>query len=267
MEHVQLLEALLTLKLAIRHELPSAESELIQSLLSDCHDVTVLDPYNPKAYSEIYDLAVCIGPVSSIPLCRKRILMMFGQTQHHHDFSWDAVVVSSRMAMEHVFLQFGHGCLVRLMPPPLTGLELAARRIVRPQNELLHVSDGDIELPGNVNVLYSWGHKPVHFDESSFDIKKQPSLGLFNIREFNSRVKAGAIGYYVGMKDGYDIQVRRHLSLGGSVVCSRNRDVLGDLADLCSESVNSVPKSVNPVDCSVDVNDYFLSLQELIARI
>jgi ribose 1,5-bisphosphokinase PhnN len=89
---------------------------------------------------------------------------------------------------------------------------------------------------------------------------------LFSSREFNSLAGNGAFGVYAGMADGYDVQVRRHLAFGSPVVCNQDRDVIGDLADLCVQNEGEMVR-VERVKDGVRERDYLDSLDEIIGML
>jgi hypothetical protein len=95
----------------------------------------------------------------------------------------------------------------------------------------------------------------------------------FSPNDFNSAVRGGAVGFYPSwMEDGYDLQVRRHLCLGGAVMCPRDNGVLGDLADLCCETRQPTIPSVDgaerhdPVECSGNEDAWAVSICEAARR-
>jgi len=83
--------------------------------------------------------------------------------------------------------------------------------------------------------------------------------------EFNTEARRGAVGYYPAwMEDGYDVQVRRHLSLGSAVVCRRDPEVLGRLADLCFDEVSDIREIGDAVPCAGIEADYGATIMNLI---
>lgn len=236
------------LRIALTYQRPSPELHLIGKMLSGLGSVSMMPEWSPESYLEYYDIGVVVGPARVCPLARKRVLFVLGRTADHLIANWDAVVVTSEKARSLAFRRFGHGCRIVVAPPPLVGLHLARRRIVEPWTGLVHVSGGGMSLPESVFIMRTWGNQPfssVRPEECYSDL------------EFNSLVKAGAVGFYPeDMEDGYDIQVRRHLALGGSVVCRKDKQVLGELADLCLDKIPSEKVKMKPIDCAGSKDEY-----------
>lgn len=250
-------------KIAVRHQIPSLEADFIADALSADFEVTRLDPYDVRSHSQEYDLAICVGPVDSCPLAYKRVLFILGQTVNHLDLGWHTVVVTSEKARRLALERFGHRCRVLLQLPPILGLEMGRRRIMEPTKIWLHASDyGCEECDSQQNPETGDDEPTLRMCLWATNKKDR----LFNALEFNSLVRAGARGWYptatspdmVGMEDGYDIQVRRHLSLGGFVSCSAERGVLGDLVDYCDKAIE------NPIDCAGDPDEYRDFIKHLV---
>jgi hypothetical protein len=70
------------------------------------------------------------------------------------------------------------------------------------------------------------------------------------------------------MEDGFDIQVRRHLILGGPVVCRKDAEVLGPLADACFDRFSrDIPERVEPIDCTGDEDEYESGVKSLLKKL
>ena len=259
------------LKTAIQKQRVSPESEFIESILK-CAEV--YDPWRP--HTETYDVSVCIGPVSSCPPAKKRVLFVLGQTASHTDLDWDVVVVTSDKARKLVLNKFGHGVCVRKLIPPVFDLDAGKRRLVDEKRGYLHASEAATYPSAGVRMLNLWGTLATRgtgdWIHGPCDWWAAKCISLFTTLEFNSLVRGGAIGYYPQwMEDGYDIQVRRHLALGGRVLCNQDKGVLGDYADLVDDIVwKPKLKDLNPTKPQVwegTKYDYAAGILDLIGRL
>ena len=96
---------------------------------------------------------------------------------------------------------------------------------------------------------------------------------LFNANDFNTYIRNGAIGYYDGeYDDGYNLQVKRHLSLGGQVVVNNSsEEVLGDLIKYVNKDIDAseaIPKGLKMAGKEIDFQhqeeDYGKKIKELL---
>jgi hypothetical protein len=241
---------------------PSLELEAIAAALESVCGASIqrVQQFDPATHTSVADVAVCVGPVKVCPLARKNVLFVLGQTRLHTPGDWDAVVVTSQKAKGLAFRQFGYRPLVRVARPPTTLLHLGRRRLVDEKRDWFHVSEGAVQVQDAV-FMRVWGNFP---NLMSNQIGQET---LFNALEFNSLVKAGAVGFYPdSMEDGYDLQVARHLALGGPVVCRKDKDVLGPLADFCFDTfgdINVVPKNIVPVSSTATQEEYNSRISEV----
>lgn len=246
------------MRIALAFNHPSPELEAIAIALSRLDEVIRISNGSPLSHTEVYDLAVCVGSVAVCPLAKKRILFVLGQVKNHPVGDWDGIVVSSSMAQDLAFKRFGHGFRSLVAPPPILGLEAGRRRLVNPENGMIHLSDGGFSFPDDVLVFRTWGN-------CQFDVKRE---FLYSNLDFNSKIRAGCVGYYPSdMEDGYDIQVRRHLALGGSVICRRDKLVLGDLTNRCFELGEKIPDKIEAVDCVGDLEEYVDKILVFVRRV
>lgn len=241
------------LKIAIRQETPSPESEFIKSIFPEAD---AFDPW--KTPLNPYDVAVCIGPVKHCPPAKKRVLFVMGMTSSHHDLGWDAVVTTSDKALYLANRKFRYAACCRKLVPPVLQLNAGRKRLVDDCNETIHASDD----PGL--IIFDDGMKKF----SLWGASKQDA-SMFSVLEFNSMIRGGAVGFYPGkMTDGYDVQVRRHLALGGKVVCKKDPEVIGDFADLvCFDEEEAETKRIKPTVWQGTEDDYAAAIKELIGSL
>jgi hypothetical protein len=229
------------LKIAIVKQKNSPEATFIESVLAS-QDLSVFNQYETSAYCESYDLVIGIGPVKMRPVAKRAVLFALGETRFHHNLEWDLVVVTCKKAVANVLKIMGHKCKLVIAPPALTDLHVGRRRIVDDNRYGLYAGSW---ITIGLDSLYSFGIYQMNLwdDYVAADavvpgvrVKNMDyvnKIDVYSSLEFNSLVRGGAVGIYPAwMDDGYDIQVRRHLALGGSVMCSRDKDVIGDLADI-----------------------------------
>jgi len=194
------------------------------------------------------------------------------------DYEWDIVIVTSRKAAALARQRFGVGVRVILAPAPVLGLHHGKRRLVEQHPGLIHASEFGISMPVSKRMMIwsLWAsckreELECFLPAASTDWPESSQYGrsdvchTFNVNDFNSAIRGGGIGYYpFWMEDGYDLQVRRHLCLGGAVVCPRNSEVLGDMADLCSEA-NDI-KNHDPVECAGNADVWASVICDLVRR-
>lgn len=250
------------LKIAIIRQIPSPESEFIGSVLLDAD---VYDPWMPV--TSPYDVAVCIGPVKHCPPAKKRILFVLGQTQYHADLDWDMIVVTSPLARRLAIKKFSHRAKVHKLIPPVLQLHTGRRRLVEENRDFLHASDiyfGSDKIKTMMNL---WGTSKMQ----TLDLGDVGKTKMFTALEFNSLVRGGGVGLYPDwMQDGYDVQVRRHLALGGRVICRKDKELLGDANDLVDD-IATKPELLDlnptkPVIWKETEETYAAGIQEVIRR-
>jgi hypothetical protein len=253
------------MQITVAYSLPSLEFDSIVKALEPLTDtpVRVLNQLDHGMYDSVSDIAVCVGPVAFCPLAKKRVLFVLGQTKHHLVEDWNSVVVTSEKAQSLAFKRFGMKPIVRIMDFPVTALHMGRRRLVDRHVELMHVSEGGIQTDKKVTVLRAWGEVP------NVVAPKSEQEKLFKALEFNSRVKAGAIGFYPdSMEDGYDLMVRRHLALGGVVTCKKDKDVLGFMADSCFElGQENLPKEAGRLVLESGEREFNSDVFDLISKV
>ena len=258
------------MKLALTYAIPSPELEVIAEAIKGEDELTMIPQWSTSSHTTVYDVAMCVGPVTHCPLARRRILFVFGMTKNHLSADWDIVVVTSESARKIALRYFGYGPRIFLLPPPLSGLHLARRRIVDPKRELLHASEGGFVLRADVGILSLWADLGFERSEpENLELPIPPPPQQFSLLEFNSRIKAGAIGFYPKeMEDGFDLQVRRHLALGGPVICRRDPAVIGSLAEICHEGFSDkIPEKISPANCAGNEETYRNEVRDLLHKI
>jgi hypothetical protein len=220
--------------------------------MSKFGDVEVLDPWDVRNVTETYDLAVGVGPVTSCPQARWKILFVLGDTARHKEFGWDTLIVTSRAALVNVFM---HNSKTYVHPMPLLEMEAGSRRLMKQDRSTIRLG-GPI---GKMDCQMSlWG-------------LPEPGQVPFSAMDFNSRCLNGAVGDYSGMDNGYDIQVRRHLALGSVVCCPKDRGVIGDLADVVIDESDllegkHLEMKQEVIEDKVSKSDYVAAIEELIRR-
>jgi hypothetical protein len=278
------------LRLAVSYEIPSLESEFVASTLRMIGDVTYLDPWNPEAHMSTFDVAVCVGPVRCCPpMASRKVLVALGTMASQCDLGWNVVMVTSRKAAVIARARFGIGVGIVFSEPPVLGLHHGRRRLMDEFRGLIHASEYGSCAP-RIDRLLSfcmWAERNEDEHDGYWCI---PGFGsrdwddscpyggpkarfAFSPNDFNSAVRGGAVGFYPPwMEDGYDLQVRRHLCLGGAVMCPRDKEVLGDLADLCCDIKKPMTPSVDeaerhdPMECSGDADAWAEAICEAVRR-
>lgn len=237
------------MRTALRIESPSPESCFLEKVFLQFGEVDVLDPWDVRSHTSVYDLAVGVGPVLSVPLAKRKMLFVLGPTRLHQDLDWDDVIVTSPKAQRNAESRFKSYSRLELHPMPLLDMEAGKRRI----RDRVQVSLCAFPvLIGAANVQMGiWSNGEMPFDSM----------------EFNSLCRHGAYGYYCGLDDGYDIQVRKHLAFGSPVVCDCDPEVLGDLASSCVQSVKELPSEQRVVPDSVVIFEYEKEIKSIIRSI
>lgn len=245
------------LLIALRAETPSPESRFLASVASSIGEVRYIDPWDVKAFTTRYDLAICVGPVASCPVADKKILFAFGPSACHRDLGWDCVVATSEVARDNLAMRFGLQCSCLCIPVPLLEMESGRRRLMEEWQVSLYASP----LKGMADVnMCLWGRL----------VEGQVP---FSTMEFNSLCRNGAYGLYVDA-DGFDVQVRRHLAFGSPVVVAGDSQVLPEwlrdkvfrLEDLSDDGKPPVRK-VDPVEDQVLTREYEASVRSVIRRV
>lgn len=252
------------MKIAVRQETPSLEADFIAELLQASDEVVQLGPEDSGSHEEVYDLAVCVGPVRSRPLAKAAVLVVMGETKGHQNLEYDAVVATSKMGSQLAAEKFGWGTRVFTAEPPILGLISGRRRLVGERKVWLNAMDCKVSHMNHYKTILG------HFELETMGVwDDSHGRSLFNSLEFNSLVRGGAVGFYPeDMEDGYDVQVRRHLALGGRVVAPRNKLVLGDLADLVDDEPalgeDIFDSKIKPVGCVGRVEEYVNAIREIL---
>jgi len=219
------------MKIALKYAAPSPEAALIAGILKSHREWQVTDVGEPTPDATVgmdFDLAVCVGPVRSRPLASRHVLFVLGPVRNHLCDSFDVAVVTNPVARDEAQLRCGYRTRITMIEPALVGLNAGCRQAQSTdQPVLLHAGplcDDDysqlhavaesLSLPLNCMCLWAAGNAPG-----------------FDLRRFNSAVRGGAIGLYLRASES-DVQIRRHLALGGRVVCPPD-EVLSDLTKHC----------------------------------
>jgi len=254
--------------LAVRYQTVSPESEFIERVLGDNADV--YGPWDIPTSS--YDVAICIGPVSSCPPAKKKILFVFGQVANHPDFDWDIVVTTSGMARDFSVKKFGHQVRAYKVIPPVLSASAGRRLLVDSRRGYIHASEMLCQS-SSVKTFNIWGAKRSKIEIGTRARNDWQDLRprFFSALEFNSLIRGGAVGYYPSsMADGYDVQVRRHLAFGGRVVCKKDKHVLGRACDFVDDiEVNHDLFELEPRKPKVwpeTEKSYAKSIKEIIRR-
>jgi hypothetical protein len=222
-------------KIALGIVVPSSESDLVRQVLSEKHDVFVQDPYDVDSHATVFDVGVCVGPVAHKPLAKKTVLVVVGATRSHASLSWDVVAVSSEKSKVIAGDIFPSSRVV-VVHHFIADLELGRRRNCDVFNDpvYLHASEFGWGECRGVLTTGCWGRiqMPGWLEVPSG--RKEGHLGVLRPMEFNTLIRQGAVGIYPDwMEDGFDLQARRHLALGGRVMCRRDFSVLGKCVGLC----------------------------------
>ena len=214
------------MKIAIYSEVPSAEADFIAEALKESGDVHQFCSWQSEAFAQRWDLAVGVGPVRAKPPAATSVLFVLGPTATHHDFGWNAVMLSSQGAYQNAARSWGQEKAYVVAKPPLLQLEAGRRRLLHPQTGWVMASSVfPVVQPEELRFFRVW------------------NLGRgerYTALEYNSAVRAGCKGCYVGLADGYDLQVRRHFALGSGAVCDCDELVVGELAPKCTPCTPSI---------------------------
>lgn len=233
------------LLIALRAETPSPESRFLERVASGLGEVRYLDPWDVRALTQKYDVAICVGPVTSCPVADVKILFAFGPSSCHRDLGWDCVVTTSEASRENLIMRFGYGCAVLCEEPPLLEMRSGRRRLM--SERVVSICASPEKGMADVNMSL-WG---------------RPSGGqvVFSSMEFNSLCRNGAYGLYVG-GDGFDVQARRHLAFGSPVavgnveaIPERLRGKVFKMDDIIDDGRLKV-KKVEPIEDDVPEGRY-----------
>jgi len=222
---------------AVVSQMPSPESRLIERTLALFPGVEIRSlsyPFGGQAYSDRYDIAFCVGPVSYCPCARRRVGFLLGPVELHANFEYNVVLCGSSASARRAIMAWGLGVKCIVLEIPVLETEAGRRRCLELERSVV------IGLPwaGRCSLAYdafvlAGGLSPVHV----FACWTPPSglsASLFTSSEFNCRVRHGGVGVY-GSSVGFELLVRRHLALGGLVFCNRDKKALGDFSDFCMD--------------------------------
>jgi hypothetical protein len=200
-------------------------------------------------------LAVGVGPVTSIPQARNKMLFVLGAVENHSNLNWDTIIVTTVGASVNI----SHiDSKTHVYPMPLLEMEAGRKRLMKEDKSLLSLGgyiDIQTHLQMNIWSLTAFSHQVP-----------------FSAMEFNSRCLNGAVGNYCRMDNGYDIQVRKHLAFGSAVYCPKDRGIIGDLVDYVIDPEDfcldrHLEINQEPVADKVSKSDYVTAIEELIRRI
>ena len=256
------------MNIALVREVESPESDFIEEHVSRCGDLTVaVSGLLGPTLGTVYDVAIGVGPVVALPVGRKRVLFALGPIAEHSDCDWDVIVVSSRAALRSAREKFGYRAKIVVSEPWLAGSTLGRHRVGFDRKvRFLHASS--LGSGSRVQDIFRFSNDVLAMGLWSSYADVGGKVVPFDLLDFNCLVRNGAIGVYMSRTDGHDIQVRRHLALGGCVVCSRDVEVLGDLTDLCFDldavSWDSVATHQEPVECLGSRDDYAGLIAEVV---
>jgi hypothetical protein len=247
----------MSMKIAIRTILPSPESRFIASLFEK-YSVDVLNPWN-MGFNAHYDVAFSIGPMDKLASSSFNILMVYGDSSVYNMDGYDMIVVTNDKALKNCRERFGDKRYL-VIDPPVLDLNAGKRRISEKKNFYINYSintDLYFRVKGLNKIYRSW---------AGVDFL------LFNANDFNTYVRNGAVGYYDGeYDDGYNIQVKRHLSLGGRVVVNNpDEEVLGDLIKYVNSNADAsegVPEELRKAGVEMDFGgeeEYGRKIKELL---
>jgi hypothetical protein len=249
------------MKIAIQTEIPNLEASFLATLFPN-HSVDIIMPWDFKLH-EVYDVAFCIGPNASSVNAHVRVLMVFGDSSVYKGNGYDVIVTTNNRALENCEARFGDKKYFKIELPVLD-LEAGRRRLSEEKFFYTNYSNNpDIYFPvkGLRKIYKNWtasGNYP-----------------LFNVGDFNTFIRKGGIGYYDGSTDGYDVQVKRHLALGGRVVIEEpDEKVIGTLIKYIDNGVDfyepmpkRLMKSIGPVDCAGSKKEYEIKIKNLLYNI
>jgi len=241
------------MKIAIRYEIPSLEADFVASVFEGHEVQKFLEWESSNALDRLFDIAICIGPVTKwIPQARCKILLILGPVDQHQDFDFDIIIVTSEIALDKSIRRFGHLKKYRIIEPAILGINAGSRRIVAERKTFLHLSSknyDDTPRVDNIEMMQVWSGN---------------IWPIFKALDFNSLVKGGAVGIYME-SEGYDLQIRRHLSLGGSVFCLDDMSGMGEWSKFVEKDSPSLSVGrINPIDCIGDEEQYAKELKSLL---
>ncbi len=246
------------MKIAIRTVIPSLESNFIASLFPK-YSVDVLSPWN-MGLNTSYDVVFSIGPTGKFINSAFNILMVYGDSSIYEVDDYDMIVVTNNKALRNCRERFGDRKYL-VIDPPVLSVSAGKRRLSEKNNLYINYSintDLYFRVKGLNRAYRSWS---------------QGSSDIFNSNNFNTYVRNGAVGYYDGeYDDGYNLQVKRHLSLGGQVVVnSPSEEVLGDLIKYVNKNVDAseaMPDSLKAAGRKIDFKyqeeEYGKKIKELL---
>ena len=246
------------MKIAIRTIIPSLESNFIASLFPK-YSVDVLSPWD-MGLNTSYDVIFSIGPTGKFINSSFNILMVYGDSSVYEVDDYDMIVVTNNKALRNCRERFGSKKYL-VIDPPVLNINAGKRRLSKKKNFYINYSintDLYFRVKG-LNRMYSnWA---------------QGHSDIFNSNDFNTYVRNGAVGYYDGeYDDGYNLQVKRHLSLGGQVVVNNPcEEVLGDLIKYVNKDIDAseaMPEGLKAVGKGMDFRcqeeDYGKKIKELL---
>jgi len=210
------------LKIAVHSEIPCSEADFISEIIRESSEV-VQTCMADDLFHGSYDLVFGIGPVRSRPLGYRSVLIALGPTTMHQDLEWDIVVATCERSYINLSAKMGQDKSYVIAKPPLLNLQAGSRRLVDKDVSFISASSYPPLKRRELRFFRRWT------SWSTGDCDWEPYSEL----EYNSAIKAGGIGWYADLQDGYDLQARRHFALGSGVVCKRDSLVLGDLAEKC----------------------------------
>jgi len=245
------------MKIAIRTNLPSLESSFIASLFPK-HSVDLLNPWEVK-FNKSYDVAFYVGPTNNLINSCFNVLMVYGDSSVYNVDDYDMIIVTNDKALKNCRERFGDRKYL-VIDPPVLDLNAGLRRLSVKKNFYINYSintDLYFRVKGLNRLYRNWAG-----DYSE----------LFNANDFNTYVRNGAIGYYDGeYDDGYNLQVKRHLSLGGQVVVNNPcEEVLGGLIKYVHKDIDiagAMPSDLKKSRANIDFKgkeEYGEKIKELL---
>ena len=246
------------MKIAIRTVIPSLESNFIASLFPK-YSVDVLSPWD-MGLNTSYDVVFSIGPTGKFINSSFNILIVYGDSSVYEVDDYDIIVVTNNKALKNCQERFGNKKYLVIDPPALN-ISAGKRRLSKKKNFYVNYS---------INTDLYFRVKGLNRMYRSWD---QGCSNIFNSNDFNTYVRNGAVGYYDGeYDDGYNLQVKRHLSLGGQVVVNNpSEEVLGDLIKYVNKDIDAseaMPECLRMdgkvIDFQHQEEDYGKKIKELL---
>lgn len=170
-------------------------------------------------------VAITVGPVRVFWRRRYSILIALGPIEDHPCVPHNVIVVTSTAALQRAQQHFGHTPRYYVRPMPLLNLDSGKRRLLGTKTGLVHFSTlSERALPRThvEHLMQAWCELG--------DTGK--CVSLYDALQFNSLVRAGCVGVYPCQSD---TQIRRHLALGGDVVCQTDDPFLDELPSCVRE--------------------------------